>query len=520
VTAAAVVALGLAAWGWLKPPPTAPLDPATRSLIDLGDISLAPYDEIVVSSDGSRFAVTGTVDGEAALYWRDAAEESSRMIPGTENALGASFSPDGEWIAYGTGPPDALFKVSLSGGVPTPVVPSGDVNPYLLDWGDDGTIGFFAGGSLYRVPDTGGEQGQGLLNPSLLPGDRAVIGTGLGGGIMLLDLETDSIRELVPGGLDPRYVETGHILYADASGVLWALPFDAGRGEVLGGAVFIFDGLSVLSFGAGLHARYSVSRNGTLVYGAGGGAGGPGALQRLLVVDLEGNEQPTPLDPRNFAAARWSPDGESVAYAGRAPGEAGGEPDIYTYNVELRTAPRRLTFEGNNGLPVWSPDGSLIAFTSQRDGTDGLDLFVKTVDDDSPPQMIVTLPGIQSPAQWPSDDLIIFESGATPNLWMVDLSSDSAVVSPYLESESFLIDVLVSPDGGLAAYTSPESGRREVYVSSFPEARQPEIVSQGGGHIPFWSPDGNTIYYWTPGDRTDIKSLIATRIQRAPPPSS
>ncbi|MEE8146276.1 MAG: protein kinase, partial [Longimicrobiales bacterium] len=283
-----------AAWGWLKsPPPTQP-DHATRSFIDLGDISLGVFDKIIVSPDGSRFAVAGTVDGQRSLYWRDAAEENFRVIPGTENAgTGAAFSPDGDWIVYATRAPNALLKVSLSGGAPTPVGTSGDVTPLNPHWGDDGTIVFGGPTGMYRVPDTGGEPvpllepGQEFRRPMLLPGGRAVIGHRPSGGIVLIDLETDSVRELMPGGLNPQYVETGHILYADASGGLWAVPFDANRREVLGGAVPIFDGLSVFQ---GLFARFSVSRNGTLVYGAGLG-GGAGTGERLLIVDLEGNEE-------------------------------------------------------------------------------------------------------------------------------------------------------------------------------------------------------------------------------------
>ena len=517
----AVATTALAAWGWLRPEPPPPVLPATRALVDLGDITLTLTDEIIVSPDGSRFAVAGAVDGQRSLYWRDAAEETFRVIPGTGNAAQAAFSPDGDWIVYSTQPIGALLKVSLSGGAPTPVVPSGNVRPFQPHWGDDGTIVFTSPDGMYRVPDTGGEPellrepGQDVfLAPSLLPGGAAVIGSRGTGGIMLLDLETDSVRELIPGGLDPQYVETGHILYADASGGLWAIAFDASRGEVVGGAVPIFDGLSVL---ATVFARYSVSRNGTLVYGAGGGGGGGRARQRLLVVDLDGSEEPTPLEPRLFIGARWAPDGESVAYQGTEPGESGAEPDIYTYNVALRTAPRPLTFEGANRQPVWSPDGTRVAFASNREGTDGLDLFVKTVNDDSPPEMIVTLPGPQLPTQWPSDDLVVFESGLPSDLWIVDLSSDSAVASPYVEAEADLDDVMVSPDGDLAAYVSNESGTDEVYVRSFPEARQPEIVSQGGGVFPLWSPDGNTIYYWTLGPPTAITSLIATRIERGPP---
>ena len=98
-----------------------------------------------------------------------------------------------------------------------------------------------------------------------------MIGARSGGGIMLLDLATDSVRELVPGGYDPKYVETGHILYIDPSGGLWALPFDANRRSVLGAPVPILEGVSNSPAPGGRRfSRFSISRNGTLVYGAGG----------------------------------------------------------------------------------------------------------------------------------------------------------------------------------------------------------------------------------------------------------
>ena len=452
------------------------------------------------------------------------------MVPGTEGAQGATFSPDGDWIAYST-TESALFKVSLSGGAPNLLVRAGtsgtlsETGLFAPHWGDDGTIVFANTRSSFRVPDTGGgyvplRQSEPFSHPYLLPGGWAVLGSRIGGGVILMDLEADTIRELAAIGFDPEYVETGHILYVDASGGLWSLPFDAADGRVLGDAVPVLDGVNTPAPYTGfLFPRFSVSRNGTLVYGAGGGAGGgPGAQRRLLVVDLEGNEEAVPLDPRPLRATRWSPDGESVAYDGTEPGASAVQRDIYTYSVALRTAPRRLTFDGDSRWPVWSPDGTRIAFASR--GTARFDLYVKRVDDDSPPQMIVTLPGSEWPTHWPSDDLLLFERGSdlTPtDLWMVDLSADSAVASPYLESEADLLNPMISPDRDLVAYTSDESGTVEVYVRSFPEARQPEIVSRGGGQFPSWSPDGNTIYYWTPGLNTSPKSLIAAMIERGPP---
>jgi hypothetical protein len=67
----------------------------------------------------------------------------SRNGPGSENATGPFFSPDGAWLAFDRD--GALMKVSLAGGL------SGV-------WADDGTIYFSAGtaGVIQRVPAGGG----------------------------------------------------------------------------------------------------------------------------------------------------------------------------------------------------------------------------------------------------------------------------------------------------------------------------------------------------------------------------
>ena len=77
--------------------------------------------------------------------------------------------------------------------------------------------------------------------------------------------------------------------------------------------------------------------------------------------------------------------------------------------------------------------------------------------------------------------------------------------------------MVVSPDGTLAAYSSDETGTREIYVRSFPDRGERTPVSEGGGIFPRWSPDGNTVYYWTlfrGGDNT----FMAARLQREPIP--
>ena len=180
------------------------------------------------------------------------------------------------------------------------------------------------------------------------------------------------------------------------------------------------------------------------------------------------------------------------------------------------TTPRQLTFEGANNRAVYSPDGTRVAFSSQREGTIGSDVFVKDLNDDSPPRSIITLEANQGVMQWPSDTLIVFERGAGGgDLWMVNLSDpDSARAEPYLTAEADLRRIAVSPDGSLAAYRSDESGQDEIYIRSFPDPGERTLVSQGGGTVPFWSPDGNTLYYATGFGQP----FMAARLQRDPVP--
>ena len=510
----------LAAWGWLKP---APQLPVTLTSISLDNRSFRGPGEILVSPDGRRFALAGLAPPDPTIYWRNADEEEFRPIPGTENVIFAAFSPDGESLVFSALGGASVRRVALSGGAPQTLaeLPVGLVGG--LHWGDDGNIVFshIGGLGLYRMPATGGDP-EPLLdpttpvrNPRLLPGGRAVIFTDPAAlSTLILDLQTDSVRVLRAGAIDAVYVETGHLLYADVSGTLWAVAFDARRGEVVGEPVTLFDGVSRPS---PFWARFAVSQSGTLVYSTGfAGAGGGLGAQRLVIVDLEGNEEILALGPRHFGDLKWSPDGRSVVYESIPEGESAAH--IYTYDVEVEATPRQLTFEGDNRSPVYSPDGTRVVFSSLREGTDGRDLFVKRLDDDTPAELLITLPRDQLPHQWPSDTLIVFGVGPPPvDQWMLDLSDpDSPRAEVYLEQEADLREPVVSPDGTLAAYSSDETGTTEIYVRSFPDPGERTPVSEGGGDRPRWSPDGNTVYYWTTGGGG--VTFVAARLRREPTP--
>ena len=61
------------------------------------------------------------------------------------------------------------------------------------------------------------------------------------------------------------------------------------------------------------------------------------------------------------------------------------------------------------------------------------------------------------------------------------------------------------------AYPSSSSAS---FTSSAARARASLAIAAGQ---PFWSTDGNTIYYWTQGPPGSVITLMAARVQRGPP---
>jgi eukaryotic-like serine/threonine-protein kinase len=59
---------------------------------------------------------------------------------------------------------------------------------------------------------------------------------------------------------------------------------------------------------------------------------------------------------------------------------------------------------------------------------------------------------------------------------------------------------MVSPDGKWMAYSSNESGRYEVYVTSFPGGGAKLQVSASGGSFPKWRRDGKELFWLDAAD--------------------
>ena len=75
---------------------------------------------------------------------------------------------------------------------------------------------------------------------------------------------------------------------------------------------------------------------------------------------------------------------------------------------------------------------------------------------------------------------------------------DSATPKPLVATPAAEERAHLSSDGKWLAYTSDESGRREIYAMSFPDSASRRQITNGGGDHPIYSPDGKSLYYRSP----------------------
>ena len=103
---------------------------------------------------------------------------------------------------------------------------------------------------------------------------------------------------------------------------------------------------------------------GSLVYFPGpvGGLGAPRSRSSWQIA--KGPLKKLKLPEGEYSTPRASPDGKQIAVVTND----GKEDSISLYDLSGASPMRRLTYGGNNRVPVWSPDGNRIAFQSDREG--------------------------------------------------------------------------------------------------------------------------------------------------------
>jgi eukaryotic-like serine/threonine-protein kinase len=499
--AAAITGALLLAAGWLGGRATVPIAaPASAIWVSLAPPfgRFAPWAGPAISPDGMQVAFWAPDERQRTVLWiRRLDSPDSRQVPGTEvlNEVYQPFwAPDGKAVAFfGDG---KLKRVSLDGGAPQALAEV--TTPRGGSWGRNGRIIYspVSAAGVYTVPENGGtpspvtiseSENRPLQYPSFLPDARHFLITCTNGGIFLGSIDDPAIRKVADARSRVEY-SAGHLFFEQAGG-LYAQPFDLTRFETTGVPVRLSTSVG-FGLGSFIDRTFSVSSAGRLVFTD--GTWQPPA--QLTWFDRSGKVIRTVGGVSEIMGVVLSKD-RTRALSERHDSDSnftGPWVVDLTAGTEARLAPTQS--ESIELTPTWSADESRVFFSTLRG------IYARQVRGGQVERLLA-----QDRTVWLDDRsedgrYLLFEKGdpATQgDVWVLTLNQPVAarplVATRYNEGQGRL-----SPDGTVLAFVSDESGRREVYLDSFPEPQTKIPVSVGGGTMPEWRPDGKELYYLAP----------------------
>ena len=460
-----------------------------------------------LSPDGENLVYSAVSEKTVRLYIRPLDQTEARPIPGTEDGAVPFFSPDGKWIGFFA--EGKLKKVALAGGPPVTLC---DADSSGASWGSNGFIAFDNGQTLSKVRQEGGapealttlQKGEAChVLPEMLPNGKAVLytlcspGSGFNNGdwkIVAQSLETGKRQVVVEEGADPRFLPTGHLLFAK-KGTLMAVSFDPDRLELRGTPLPVSEDVMQALFSVWINqslasAQYAVSNSGILAFVPGGVY--PDVKETLVWVDLNGAVQPLATPQQMYFCPRISPDGRQIAFTSFYK-----ERNVWIIDIERGSA-RKVTFEGVNFIVCWGPDSRSLTFDWSTGGP--FDIYVKAVDANREASALFKTEQDSYPISWTSDGKLL-AFGQQGGVWI--FHSEDRRMEQLTKIPQDMIWPALSPDGHWLAYGSGESGLTEIYVQAFPGLGAKYILSIEGGFEPAWSPSGQQLYY-----RHDDKMMV------------
>ena len=509
IVAGVAILAAVAGFTWIGLRPAPEPEVTRRTALEIpnsGGTRQGDGQAVAVSPDGNAVVTVGGYTDQL-LFRREIDDFEVRPIEGSTAGRNPFFSPDGEWIAFLTS--SELFKIRSSGGARIKIAAVSSV-PAGMYWADDGYIYYGLAGAIMRVSEDGGEPERVLseeilgdlrLNlPFVVPGRKLLLcstpnAPDTAPRLFAIDLKAGTLKDMDSLGSNPRYLPTGHLLYAQGDRVFVA-PFDLDKIEITGAPTPVHSRAWVDQG----QIQMDISPEGTVVYLP----ATRGETQALVKVGLDGTVTSLLPDGLPFISLndpRISPDGRRLFIS-----VEGGA----IWMVDLDTQTPTLMSEAGF-YPLWSPDGQTMVFATSRG--DSYDVYYRPVDLSEPERLLLDEVNNLRTMDWTAQNLLVIrdeikDKGMDLKVYMDPLDPESAV--PLLEGPDDELAPEVSTDGKWMVYVSDYSGRDEIYVTSFPEAGARVQISTKGGNSPTWAPDNSTIYYF------EGRQLMAVSVETEP----
>jgi eukaryotic-like serine/threonine-protein kinase len=480
-----------------------------------------PGGAFALSPDGRQlaFAAVGP-DGIKRLWIRALDSLEARPLLGTEVAQEMFppifWSPNSDFIAFDAD--GKLKKIDVAGGQVQTIceLPGLAVGG---SWSKEGVIIFgndALGVGVMRVSATGGKASvlttvdqsrkEGLhVLPSFLPDGRHFLyyrssrileNSGTYVGSIDADPQKQDSRPLL-ASVAALYApssdsSTGQVLFL-RNGTLLTQPFQPERLQLVGEPVPVADRVgSYLAFGF-----FSISANGILAYRT------RSQDFQLTWLDRQGKALSRVGEPGPYTSLAVSPDGTRAVVSRNNVFQGTAAWNLWLLDLARGTSKRFTSAVGRNDYPVWSPDGSRIVFVSSREGGSNsiLNLYQKPAGGTQEEDVLLKSGELKFPTSWSRDGRFLLYTVADPkikkDIWVLSMESDHQRTR-LLGTEFNESQAQFSPDSHWIAYTSDSSGRDEVYVRAFPNAKEDFVISRGGGSSPRWRDDGKELYYISP----------------------
>ena len=462
-----------------------------------------PHAGFAISPDGRALVfMASTADGARAIWHQSLDSTVARRLAGTEEGMQPSWTLDSRSVVFSR--VDSYKILQLPDGKPRTLF---DSPGQTLTMNRDGVI------LLHR------QRGERVLNrtsaegapigletaldpargeithnwPQFLPDGRHYIYSSRSGvaqhdGLIFVGtLGSKERTALLKADSHAVYAAPGYLLFMRGN-TLFAQPFDAERLRLSGSPAVVAE--DVDRNPGSYRGAFSVSQEGVLVYRSLG-------QTELAWFDRNGRPLGTLGPPAQYGNPALSPDGRRVA-VDRLDPETRAR-DIWVIDVDSSASVRITRDAASEDMPFWHPDQTRVGF--RRSSRDAGFVAASATGLGQETRLLPLAGGgaYAQPYGWLPDKRTLLYSLFAAETTRSDVWSaasgvqDTAVAvvrGPFDD-----IHATVSPDGRWLAYVSDESGRYDVYLRSFPDARDRWMISTAAGVEPAWRRDSAELFY-------------------------